>query len=328
MRYVVTGGLGFIGSHLTRHLVGLGHEVTVVDARDPTGIAAPGAECVRADVADRGAMRSAVRGSDGVFHLAALTSAPESVSRPAEYERVNVGGTRAVLEAAALAGAPIVLASSAAVYGNAGGPVRRPLTEDAACEPSNPYGATKIECERILSARRQGDQVPPSPSSVSLRLFNAYGPALPGATSTGVVARFAARLAARLRPVVSGDGQQVRDFVYVEDIARAFAAAMRLAAAAPGPRGAFNVGTGRGIEVAGLARTMIRAAGLEGARAEPGFGPATPGDVGYSVADTRRAASTLGWRASVSLDEGLRYLLAKSGGGEVQPGGTAAHGGA
>lgn len=321
MRYVVTGGLGFIGSHLAHHLVGLGHEVTVVDTRDPTGIAAPGAECIRADVADRGAMRSVVRGSDGVFHLAALTSAPESVSRPAEYERVNVGGTQAVLGAAALAGAPIVLASSAAVYGNAGGPVRRPLAEDAACEPANPYGATKLECERILSTPRPGGLAPSFPGTVSLRLFNAYGPALPGATSTGVVARFAARLAARLRPVVSGDGQQVRDFVHVEDIARAFAAAMQMAAAAAaGPHGAFNVGTGRGIEVASLAHAMARAAGLEGARAEPGFGPATPGDVEYSVADTRRAADALGWRASIALDEGLRRLLAESGGGGRRPG--------
>lgn len=320
MRYVVTGGLGFIGSSLARHLVGLGHKVTVVDARSPAGIAAPGAECVRADVTDRDAMRSAVRGSDGVFHLAALTSAPESIARPEEYERVNVGGTRAVLGAAALAAAPVVLASSAAVYGSAGDLARRPLGEDTVCEPANPYGATKLECERALSARaREGSPAPsPAPAAVSLRLFNVYGPSPPGAASAGVVARFAALLAARQQPVVSGDGLQVRDYVHVEDVARAFAAAMRMASRAPGFRGAFNVGTGRGTTVICLARAMARAAG-QGGGGGPRFGPAAPGDVGYSVADTRRAASALGWRASVGLDDGLRRLLAGARGGEAQP---------
>ena len=311
MRYVVTGGLGFVGSCLVRYLIDLGHEVTVVDARCPVGIAAPGAECIRADIANRDAMRPAVRGSDGVFHLAALTSAPESVARAAEYERVNVGGTRAILGAAALAAAPIVLASSAAVYGNAGDLVRRPLAEDSACAPAIPYGATKLECERILSASRgQGGPAAGPPAAVSLRLFNAYGPAHSGAASAGVVAKFADRLAAGRRLIASGGGMQVRDFVHVDDIARAFAGAMRLASASPGLRGVFNVGTVRGTTVISLARAMARAAGLGSARAEPRPGPAIPGDVEYSVADTRRAASALGWRSSITLDEGLRRLLA------------------
>ena len=310
VRYVVTGGLGFVGSCLVRHLIGLGHEVTVVDARNHAGIAVPDAVHVRADVTSRDAMRPIMRGADGVFHLAALTSAPESAARPAEYERVNVGGTRAVVMAAPAA--PIVLASSAAVYGNAGDRARRPLAEDAACEPANPYGATKLECERILSARMQGRPAAAPPGAVSLRLFNAYGPAPPGASSAGVVARFAARLAAGRRPVVSGDGLQVRDFVHVEDIARSFVEAMQFAASTPGQHGSFNIGTGRGTTVVGLARAMTRAAGLEGAFAEPEFGPAAPGDVAYSVADRRRASSALGWSASVGLDDGLQPLLALS----------------
>lgn len=312
MHYVVTGGLGFIGSWLVRHLIGLGHEVTVVDTRNPAGIAVPSARFIRADVTDGDAVLPIVRGADGVFHLAALTSAPESIARPAEYERVNVGGTRTVLGAAAPAAVPVVLASSAAVYGNAGDRARRPLAEDAACEPANPYGATKLECERILSPGMPGASPPPSrplPPAVLLRLFNAYGPAPPGAASTGVVARFADRLADRLPPVVSGDGMQVRDLVHVEDIARAFAGAMRLAASFPGRHRIFNIGTGRGTTIISLARAMARAAGLDDALAEPEFRPAVPGDVAYSVADTRLAASALGWSASVSLDEGLRPLL-------------------
>ena len=318
MRYVVTGGLGFIGSHLVRRLSGQGHEVLVLDAGRPGGGgegAALYAAHVRADVTDRGAVRGAVRGADGVFHLAALVSAPESVGRPAEYERINVGGTRSVLEAADGAGAPVVLASSAAVYGSAHGAARMPVAEDAACAPANPYGATKLECERLLSARAQGG-LPSPPAAVSLRLFNVYGPALCGSASAGVVARFAARLSARLPPVVAGGGLQVRDFVHVGDVARAFEDAMRLASS---PRGAarrhlvFNIGTGTGTSILDLARLMLREAGMAGTRPDPEFGPPIPGDAAYSVSDPARAASVLGWRPSTALEDGLRGLLPAPG---------------
>ena len=319
MRYVVTGGLGFVGSHLVRSLVGTGHEVLVIDSRGLPRAAAQYATHVRADVTDRGAMRAAMRGADGVFHLAALASAPESYARRAEYERVNVGGTRSVLGAADRAGAPVVLASSAAVYGDAPGRAPAPLAEDAACGPASPYGATKLACERLLSSPAGGG-CPPPPAAVSLRLFNVYGPALAGSAGAGVVARFAARLSSGLPPVVSGGGLQVRDFVHVSDVARAFADAMRLASsprgAGPG-RGArrhlaLNVGTGRGTSVLGLARLMMRAAGAGGAGARPEFGPAVPGDAAYSVSDPRRAASVLGWIPGVALGDGLRGLLPPS----------------
>ena len=320
MRYVVTGGLGFIGSHLVDHLIGLGHEVLVVDARRPGGTAVPDAEHARADVTDRDAMRGAMRGADGVFHLAALVSAPESVDRPAEYERINVGGTRSVLGAADRARAPVVLASSAAVYAGASCRARAPVTEDAACEPANPYGATKLECERLLSSSAEGGPTFPPPA-VSLRLFNVYGPALAGSASTGVVARFAARLSVGLSPVVSGGGLQVRDFVHVGDVARAFASAMRLALSSHGVgpgHGArrhliLNIGTGQGTSVLDLARMMLQAAGTGGANAGPEFGPAVPGDAEYSVSDPRRAASVLDWRPSVALGDGLRGLLSAHG---------------
>lgn len=321
MRYAVTGGLGFIGSHLVRSLAGLGHEVLVIDSRGPAGVApGPDAGYVRADVTDRDAMRAALRGADGVFHLAALASAPASAARRAEYERVNVGGTRSVMGAADRAGASVVLASSAAVYGSAPGRARVPLVEDDACEPASPYGATKLACERLLSYPVGGGR-PPPPTAVSLRLFNVYGPTPAGAAGAGVVARFAARLSSRLPPVVFGGGLQVRDFVHVGDVARAFAGAMRLAMS---PRDAglgcgdrrhlvLNVGTGRGTSVLGLAHMMMRAAGMAGATAWPEFDPAVPGDAAYSVSDPRRAASVLGWRPEVALGDGLRALLPPPG---------------
>lgn len=320
MRYVVTGGAGFIGSYLVRRLAGLGHDVLVLDARGP-GAASPDAEHVRVDVTDRDALRGALRGADGVFHLAALVSAPESVGRPAEYERVNVGGMRAVLDAADRASAPVVLASSAAVYGEASGRARMPVAEDAACAPANPYGATKLECERLLSAPAEGAP-PPQPTAVSLRLFNVYGPALPGSSSAGVVARFAARLLSGQPPVVSGRGLQVRDFVHVDDVARAFADAMRLASSpcidAPSSQARrhliFNIGTGRGTTVLDLARMMLSMDRKEGTGpAAPEFGPAVQGDAAYSVSDPALAAFALGWRPAVDLGDGLRGLLSAPG---------------
>ena len=313
-----------MGSHLASSLACMGHDVLVVDSRGPNAVdaAAPGAKHVRADVTDRDAMRAALRGADGVFHLAALASAAESAGRRAEYERVNVGGTRSVLGAADRAGAPVVLASSAAVYGSAPGSARMPLAEDAACAPASPYGATKLACERLLASPAERSlPSPPPPAAVSLRLFNVYGPAPAGSAGAGVVARFAARLSSRLPPVVSGGGLQVRDFVHVGDVARAFAAAMRLALSprGAGPRRgtrrhlALNIGTGRGTSVLGLARLMMRAAGMGGAAAGPEFGPAVPGDAAYSVADPRRAASVLGWRPKVALGDGLRGLLPPPG---------------
>lgn len=211
--------------------------------------AAPGAEHVRADVT----YRDALRGADGVFHLAALASAAGSAGRQAECERVNVGGTRSVLGAADRAGAPVVLASSAAVYGSAPGGARMPLAEDAACAPASPYGATKLACERLLaSTAERGLPPPPPPAAVSLRLFIVYGPAPAGSAGAGVVARFAARLSSRLPLVVSGGRLQVRDFVHVGDVARAFEAAMRLALSpaargpAAGPAAAWPSTLGRG----------------------------------------------------------------------------------
>lgn len=319
VRYAVTGGLGFIGLHLVRRLAGQGHNILVVDAREPAGTVAPGAEHVRADVTDPDAMRAALHGTDGVFHLAALVSATESTGRPAEYKRVNVGGTRTVLRAADRASAPVVLASSAAVYGYALGGAHVPVAEDGAGEPASPYGATKLECERLLSAPA-GECPDEAPAAVSLRLFNVYGPALCGSASAGVVARFAARIMSGLPPTVFGGGLQVRDFVHVDDVARAFVAAMRLAssyrnvfpASTTRRHLAVNIGTGQGTPILDLAHLMLRTAGTRRKRAGPEFGPAVLGDAAYSVSDPSLAVSALGWRPTVALRDGLRGLLSAS----------------
>lgn len=323
MRYVVTGGLGFIGSRLASRLLAAGHSVTVLDARrQGSGEHMPAAaEIVRADVTDRDATSPVVRSADGVFHLAALVPAAESVSRPDEYERVNVGGTRVVLGAAAAAGIPAVLASSAAVYGRPGGERHcRPLSEGGPCAPASPYGRTKLGAEKV--ALGSGAAV------ACLRYFNVYGPSFGGRPGgTGVVSQFAARLAGGRAPVVSGAGMQVRDYVHVDDVVVATLRAAEWAAAAGGRRPAdcppavFNVGTGRGTTVLSIARAMIRM-GRPGGPADLVFGPAVRGDVEYSVADTRLTREVLGWEHRVRLEEGLRGLLARCGeGATVDKGG-------
>ena len=312
MRYVVTGGLGFIGSRLAGRLAAYGHSVTVLDARRASaGDLPPGAEAVRADVSDPRAVGPAVRRSDGVFHLAALARAPDgAVPLPADYERINVGGTRVVLAASGAAGVPAVLASSAAVYGTAcRGPCSEPapLSEDGPCEPTGPYGRSKLRAEKsALSA---------GATAVCLRYFNVYGPSASLlAGGRGVVARFAARLSAGRPTVISGAGTQVRDYVHLDDVVDATAGAIEWVSAGGGsrreglPPAVFNIGTGRGTTLRELAGMMARAAGMSRAP-DPEFGPPVPGDAAYSVADTRRAREILGWEHRIGLEDGLQGCL-------------------
>lgn len=307
VRYVVTGGLGFVGSRLVGRLLADGHSVTVLDARrPPCGGLPPGAEAVRADVADPRAVGPAVRRADGVFHLAALGPAARSVPKPADYGRVNVGGTRAVFAAARAAGVPAVLASSAAVYGRAcHGPASSPapFSEGGPCEPAGPYGLSKLEAER--SALSSGA------AAVCLRYFNVYGPSPSSpAGGAGVVARFAARLSADRPPAISGAGTQVRDYVHLDDVVDATMRAAKWAAERGGsPQAVFNIGTGRGTTLLCLAGMMARAASPD-RPLDPEFAPPVPGDVAYSVADTRRARRVLGWEHRTHLADGLRECLA------------------
>lgn len=311
MRYVVTGGLGFVGSRLAGRLLADGHSVAVLDARRPSRRVLPdGVEAVQADVSDPQAVGPAIRRADGVFHLAALSPAAKPAPRPADYERVNVGGTRAVFAASREAGVPAVLASSAAVYGRA---CRRnpasapaPLSEDGPCEPTGPYGLSKLDAEE--SALSSGAM------AACLRYFNVYGPSPSRpAGGSGVVARFAARLSSGRPPAMSGDGTQVRDYVHLDDVVEATVRAVKWAergsGRGAGPPAILNIGTGRGTTLLELAGMMSRAA-RPPAYLDPVFAPPAPGDAAYSVADTRRARQMLGWTHRIGLADGLRGCLA------------------
>jgi UDP-glucose 4-epimerase len=288
LRAIVTGGAGFIGSHLVDALVERGDEVVVVDdlssgRRENVNPAA------RLEQRDIRAGFDAL-GADAVFHLAAQADVQVSMRRPAHDAEINVVGTIGVLEAAREVGAPVVFTSTGgAIYGECDGPA----SEDAPRNPISPYGIAKLCGEEYVRGwgRTHGMW------NVVLRLANVYGPRQEAGLEGGVVAIFLERMARGEEAVVFGDGGQTRDFVYVGDVVRALLAAAGLEG------GVFNVGTGLETTVLDLHRAC---AGVAGVGAEPRFEAARLGDVRRSVLDVSLAARELGWGPEVSLEEGLR----------------------
>ena len=293
MRVMVTGGAGFIGSHLVDALLARGDEVHVVDnlATGSRENLAAGAELHELDIRDEafGAVAAGVR-PEVVFHLAAQADVGTSVERPAFDAEVNVIGTVRVLEAARAAGARVVFTSSGgAIYGEC----KRPAREDDELEPLSPYGASKLAGEEYLATwNRLYGAV-----HVACRLANVYGPRQLPKLEGGVIAIFLDRLRDGQETVIFGDGAQTRDFVYVGDVVAGL-----LAAAASSGGGVYNVGTGVATSVGELHRLCAEVAGAE---REPRFAEARPGDLQQSVIDPSRAANDLGWRAERGLPAGL-----------------------
>ncbi len=302
-RYLVTGGAGFIGSHLVEALLVDGHAVRVLDdlssgCREnlPRQI-----EFIRGDVTDPEAVRQAFEDVDGCFHLAAIASVVLSHREWLRTHQVNLTGTINVLNWArpsvSRRGVPVVYASTAAVYGDCG---IEPAAEHSAAAPLSAYGVDKHACE--LHARVAGaiHGVP----TVGLRLFNLYGPRQdPRSPYSGVISIFAARLL-RGEPIeIFGDGEQSRDFTYIGDGVCALRRAMRSAATSAA---VFNVCTGIGTSVRGLAETM---AALCGTKLVVQRRPGRSGDIRISIGDPRHAAAQLGFRAKTGLSEGLTLTL-------------------
>jgi UDP-glucose 4-epimerase len=297
MRALVTGGAGFIGSHLVDSLLDVDADVIVVDHlsgrhADNLNVALErGAEVIRANVADVTAMKRAFTYAqpEVVFHLAAQIDVRRSVADPSEDVHVNVGGTAAVLEAARLTGARrVVLASTAGVYGD---PEAVWTAEAAPVAPRSPYGASKAAAETYMSLYQRLHGI----STLSLRMSNVYGPRQDPHGASGVVAIFAAAAHAGRSATIYGDGHQSRDYLYVRDAVGAFMAAARCDA-----NGVVNVSTGIETTLLELARTLGVRTRFAGGRA---------GEIDRSCLDPRRAAQALGWRASVPLQEGLRATL-------------------
>ena len=302
--YVVTGGAGFIGSHLTDALLAQGHRVRVIDDLS-TGHRHnldARAELVVADICDAGALRGALDGAAGCFHLAAIASVARANEDWAGTHRVNLTGTIAVLDACRAGRLPVVYASSAAVYGDVGDAVAH---EGLPCAPRTAYGADKYGSELHAAVGWGVHGVP----SFGLRFFNVYGPRQdPSSPYSGVISIFADRIARGQSVTVHGDGGQTRDFVFVADVVAHLLAAMGYL----GPEtGAFvaNVCTGREISIAALAEIVGRVCG-QTARVE--HGPARAGDIRRSVGSAVEAVDKLGVEAGVGLEDGLFRTLPRA----------------
>lgn len=314
MRSLVTGGAGFIGSHLVDALLARGDEVVVLDdlssgSRENLEAASASGrlELAVGDVADAGLVgaRVAELRPERVFHLAAQADVRKAVADPAFDARVNVIGTVNLLEAArAAGGAPVVFASTGgAIYGEGRGR-ELPFDERAELAPETAYGASKLAGEVYLGQFRRLYGLP----CVALRLGNVYGPRQDPHGEAGVVAIFCGRLLAGRPPTVFGDGRQTRDYVYVDDVVAGMLAAERAlverGAALAGP---FNVGTGVESSVLDLVEHLGRAAGEV---VEPEHAPERAGEVLRVAIDPGLANRELGWRPEVALAEGLERTLA------------------
>ncbi|MDR2612594.1 MAG: NAD-dependent epimerase/dehydratase family protein [Deltaproteobacteria bacterium] len=303
---LVTGGAGFIGSHLAEELARRGRRVRVLDDFSSGSEANLAAvqdmiEVVRGDVRDLACVKRAAEGASTVFHLAGLASVPLSQEDPRLCLDVNGAGTLNVFSAAAAAGARrLVYASTSAVYGD----LAPPHAESLLPSPNTPYAAVKLLGEHLglFFESHHGLR------SVSLRYFNVYGPRqTPDGPDSGVIPLFVEAARRGERPVIYGDGSQTRDFVHVEDVVRATV----LAAESPDASGCYNVATGRPVSISELARLLgsLR----PGAFPAPGFAPSRSGDPPESWADAAKAERELGFRASFPLREGLEGLLEGSG---------------
>ena len=301
---LVTGGAGFIGSHLVDRLVDERARVRVLDdfsTGSETNLArsAEAIAVTRADLRDESAVRGALEGCEVVFHLAAIPSVPRSVDQPELTHAVNVTGTLALLEACREAGVRrLVLAASCAAYGN---DPQLPKSETLPPHPESPYASQKLMCEeycRLYSAL-YGLQ------TVALRFFNVFGPRQsPESDYAAAIPRFVSASVEGKPITIFGDGEQTRDFVYVEDVA----SACLLAAASDGAVGqVINVAGGRRISVNEIVRTIAR---LTGSSAEPAHVEERAGDVRHSEADITRARELLGFVPQVGLEAGLERTIA------------------
>jgi len=308
MTYLVTGGAGFIGSHIVSALLQEGAAVRVLDnlstgRRENLEALTPATrperlEIMQGDVRDAVAVANALRGVEVVFHQAAIVSVPESMERPHECFEVNCAGTSVLLEAARQAGVRrVILASSAAVYGDSD---ELPLTEQATPRPLSPYAASKIlgEIYAALYTASLGLNVS------ALRYFNVYGPRQrPDTQYAAAVPIFMSQFLRGQAPTIFGNGEQTRDMIFVGDVVRANLIAAEHPAA---PGQVFNVCTGRATRILDLIHALSE---LIPGSPPPIFGPKRMGDIFESVGSPAKAETMIGFRAEASIETGLKETL-------------------
>jgi len=306
MKYVVTGGAGFIGSHITEKLVERGDTTTVIDnmntgkeenlesVRDKINF-------VKGDILDIDLLENITKDVDGVFHQAALASVQDSFDQPDEYHKVNVNGTENILKLSKKYGFKVVYASSSSVYGD---PVRIPIKESDEKNPINPYAETKLKKEELaIKYSKMGVSV------IGLRYFNVFGKRQ-SKEYAGVLKLFLERISQELPPKINGDGTQFRDFVHVQDVVNANIMSMDNDIAS----GFFNVGTNTSITILELAKNIIEYSGLD---IEPIFKPTLKGDVHGTIANIDLIRKEIGWKPSIMLIDWVKDIISSKKFNEV-----------
>ena len=300
MRFAVTGGAGFVGSHLVKLLVKEGHKITVIDnlhkgKKENLASIINKIKFQKIDIRDYESLRKILKNVDGVFHQAALTIVQDSFSRPEEYFDVNVHGTENIFKLANENKFKVVYASSSSVYGHK---LETPITEDAERNPINPYGKTKLEDEYLVEKYSKLNT-----EIIGLRYFNIFGK---GQTIeyAGVITKFLDRINEGKSPIIFGNGSQIRDFIHVSDVARSNLMAMN----SKSSNLIVNIGTGNAISILELANMIINASGL---KIEPIFAEALEGDIKKSLADISQAKKYFNWEPKIELQDWLKEMLKK-----------------
>ena len=295
MNYVITGGAGFIGSHLARSLLKMGHSVKIIDNLS-TGTKSnldgilDRVSFYDMDVLDYQSLDNVIRGVDGIFHLAALTSVPESYLRQGEYHGVNVMGTENIFRIAKKFHIKTVFASSSSVYGDT---KNIPTPESEKRVPINPYGMTKLEAENLTMQYSGHCDI------VGLRYYNVYGQDM--ITGAGVITQFYQNIQRKKPPVIDGDGGQLRDFVHIDDVVRATILAMEKNIGST----FINIGSGTAISILDLANLFIKYSKLE---ARPISVDEREGNVRASHADISLAKRLLDWKPQTTLEDWIESL--------------------
>ncbi len=305
---LVTGGAGFIGSHIVDALLARGDSVRVLDnlssgrLENLSGVM-DNIKFIEGDICDEIAAQKAAAGVELIFHLAGMVSVPESMEKPLEAELINAAGTLNILNAAKAAGVRrLVFSSTCAVYGDE---PTLPKIETMPPHPQSPYAISKLAAEAYSRLFNESFGL----ETAILRYFNVFGPRQdPSSAYSGVISIFVDKMLSGISPTIFGDGQQSRDFVFVEDVARANLLASEVHQAAGK---LFNIGTGGQISINQLFETL---SGIFNFDSKPIYKPARPGDIRHSYANPTLANTVLGWSARFSFEEGLRQLVDSAGG--------------
>ena len=298
MRYIVTGGAGFIGSSIVKKLVARGDDVTVIDnlntgKEENLKSVIDKITFLKDSILNRELLEKQSQNIDGIFHQAALASVQDSFSKLDEYHGVNVNGTENILKLAKKNDFRVVYASSSSVYGN---PERIPIKESDKKDPINPYAETKLKQDQLaIKYSEMGVKV------IGLRYFNVFGKGQ-SKEYAGVLKLFLERIRDKLPPKINGDGTQFRDFVYVEDVADANIMSMD----SDINHGFYNVGTNTSITILDLAKTIIKSSGLD---IQPIFGPALKGDVQRTIANIDLIKEEIGWEPTILLEKWIEEII-------------------